>query len=377
LSEIDITNKSKYLGIAAAVAGLATALAAVGAFGENGVSVDPLAPEASAFLDVDAAEYSKQGDVAYREGRYADAAGLYLAYLRSNVYDGRTIYNLACCYGLLGEAELAATNLKRAYDAGFRDVAIAADDPDFDPVRDVEPFASTFAGLIAETEVSGDARTLYLQAPALTPCYVVLPDAYDPEKEYTLVLALHGVGGTAARFATLRNDFADADFIWAVPEAPYPLALQDGIGYSWTAQMSGVEDIRKESYATSSRYVVELVDALRGRYNVGDVYLLGFSQGSYLGYGAALRNPAVFKGLICFGGPFKPAALGAEELTAGRDVRIFIAHGEDDPAVSYEESTTARDDLEAFGYDVTFRSFSGGHEVPAEVLREAEAWMKE
>ena len=40
-------------------------------------------------------------------------------------------------------------------------------------------------------------------------------------------------------------------------------------------------------------------------------------------------------------------------------------------------SPAAYEALETFGYDVTFRSFDGGHEVPPDILREVEAWMGE
>ena len=358
---------------------LGTALATVAYGGDaSEAAVDALAPDAGDFLDVDVVDYMRQAEAAYREGRFEDAARLYLTYLHSDVYDGRAIYNLSCCYGLLGKADLAALYLRRAYDAGFTDVAFAAGDADFDNVREAEPFADAFAELKAEEEIGGDPRTLYMQAPAILPCYVILPEGYDAAEARTLVVALHGVGGTAAEFAKLRKKFAEPEFIFAVPEAPYPLALKRGIGYSWRADVPPeLESVMRESYAASSRYIIELVEGLRGRYNVGDVYLLGFSQGAWLAYGAAIRNPAVFTGLICCSGSFRNAELTAAELDAGAGLRVFISQGEGDGDVAYAEATAAYEALETFGYDVTFRGFDGGHEVPPEVLREVEAWMGE
>lgn len=338
---------------------------------------DPLAPGAGDFLDVDVAEYMEQAEAAYRAGRVEDAARLYLTYLRSDVYDARAIYNLACCYGLLGKADLAALYLRRAYDAGFTDVAFAAGDADFDGVREVEPFASTLAELRADAEIGGDARTLYMQAPALLPCYVILPDGYDPVEPRTMVVALHGVGSTAAEFAKLRKKFADPDFIFAVPEAPYPVPLKRGIGYSWRADVPQLESVARESYAASSLYVLELVGALRGRYNVGDVYVLGFSQGGGLAYGVAIKNPAVFTGLICCGAPFLSAELTAEELDAADGLRVFIAHGKAEAGVPYGEAEAAYELLSAYGYDVTFRGFDGGHGIPGDVAAEIGKWIRE
>jgi len=133
----------------------------------------------------------------------------------------------------------------------------------------------------------------------------------------------------------------------------------------------------RESYAASSRYVIELVDGLQGRYNVGDVYLLGFSQGAWLAYGVAIRNPAVFKGLISCSGPFRGAELTGEELTAGSGLRVFISQGKRDDDVLYEEAEAAYEALSAFGYDVTFRSFEGGHGITKDVAAEIGEWIAE
>jgi phospholipase/carboxylesterase len=358
---------------------LVAALATAAVYAEEGTeaAVDPLAPDAGDFLDVDVGEYLREAEAAYRAGEIEEAARLYLTYLRSDICDGRAIYNLSCCYALLGKAELAARCLERAYDAGFTDMEFAAGDADFDDVRDVEPFASAFAELAAREEIGGDARTLYMQAPTILPCYVLLPKDYDAAEPRTLVVGLHGVGGTAAAFAKLLKKFDEPDFIFAVPEAPYALPLRRGVGYGWRADTPRLESVMRESYMASSRYVLELVDGLRGCYNVGDVYLLGFSQGAWLAYGVAIRNPAVFTGLICCSGPFRPAELTAAELEAGSGLRVFISQGEGDGDVAYAEAEAAREALTTFGYDVTFRGFDGGHEIPAGVAAEIGKWIAE
>jgi phospholipase/carboxylesterase len=372
-------ESARHLRALAAAVTLVTALSAASVYGKDAadVAVDPLSPDAGDFLDVDIVESLRQAEAAYRAGEVEEAARIYLTYLRSDIHDGRAIYNLACCYALLGRAELAAECLRRAHAAGFTDVEFAAKDADFDNVRGVEPFASAFAEFKAAEEIGGDARTLYIQAPVILPCYVFLPEGYDAAEPRTLVVGLHGVAGNAANFAKLRKKFAGPEFIFAVPEAPYALPLRRSVGYGWRADTPALESVMRESYVASSRYVVELVDGLRGRYNVGDVYLLGFSQGAWLAYGAAIRNPAVFKGFICCSGPFRTAELTAAELDAGAGLRVFISQGEGDGDVAYAEAEAAYEALETFGYDVTFRGFDGGHEIPAGIAAEIGKWIAE
>ena len=54
---------------------------------------------------------------AYAEKRYADAARAYVRALRQAPGDSRSLYNLACCYGLLGHQDQAISFLRAAWDA--------------------------------------------------------------------------------------------------------------------------------------------------------------------------------------------------------------------------------------------------------------------
>jgi phospholipase/carboxylesterase len=359
------------------IASAAALLWAAAASGGNGEMLEPLAPGAGDFLDANLNDYVAAAVAAYNDGRYEEAARLYLTYLRSNVGDAVSIYNLACCYGLLGEAELAAGSLRRAFAAGYRDVAFAAQDPDFDKVRDAPAFAAAFEEMKAGADV-GDARTLYVQAPSVLPCYVILPENYDAKEKYTLVIGLHGRGGDGARFTALRRSLGDAPFIFAAPQGPYPIGMVRAAGYGWAAEVPDrLEGVRQQSYEASARYVAELAAALRARYNVGDVYLLGFSQGAFLAYCTAVRNVDTFRGVACFSGYYRPAHLTAEELDAARGLRVFIAHGKAETAIPYAEAEAAYELLSAYGYDVTFRGFDGGHEMPGKILEEVGRWMTE
>lgn len=351
-------------------------LAAAASGGEVG-TLEPLAPGAGDFLDADLNDYVEAGAAAYNEGRYEDAARFYLTYLRSNVGDAVSIYNLACCYGLMGEGELAATYLRRAVAAGYRDVAYAAQDPDFDEVRDTPAFAAVFEEIKSAMNV-GDARTLYVQAPCLLPCYVILPENYDAQKSYPLVIGLHGRGGDGARFTALRRALDGAPLIFAAPRGPYPIGMVRGAGYGWAAEVPDrLEGVRRQSYETSARYVAELAAALRARYSVGDVYLLGFSQGAFLAFWAAVKNAEAFRGVACFGGYYRATHFSAEELDAAGGLRVFIAHGKAEAAIPYGEAEAAYELLSAYGYDVTFRGFEGGHEIPDEIAAEVGKWMTE
>ena len=123
-------------------------------------------------------------------------------------------------------------------------------------------------------------------------------------------------------------------------------------------------------------YVLSLVDLLRETYDIGEVYLLGFSQGCGFAYATGLSAPERFDGLICFAGHLDSALATAENLEAAASLRIFIGHGYDDRSIPCEASEEAFETLDDAGMDVELFLFDAGHSIPVEAVREAERWMR-
>ena len=96
----------------------------------------------------------------------------------------------------------------------------------------VFPFLISFllVGTFAQAQNSPikNSSTLWHQVEAFTSTIVVRPDDYDSTIAHTLVIALHGFGGTSESFLRLSEPFTDAGFIYAAPEAPYPYFRSDG-----------------------------------------------------------------------------------------------------------------------------------------------------
>ncbi|MBN1591913.1 MAG: hypothetical protein JW941_01545 [Candidatus Coatesbacteria bacterium] len=337
-------------------------------------------PKTGAFLDFDLKELEKRAREAYEAGEYEKAARLYLNLLRRNITDGGNIYNLACCYGLLGKPKLAANFLERAYKAGFNDVEWIKFDPDFEKVRDSEEFQSTIACLEgqAKRKSEGAGKPIYISAEAEFRCRVMLPDGFDPNKTYPLLVGLHGYGSDPENFAGLWKRFDNPQFIYAVPQAPYPYLRGNEQGYSWSAPLPDDDPAGERSKLESEEYVAKLVKHLKKEYKVGDTYLLGFSQGCGMTYTTGIKYHELFKGLICFGGWFSKDWLvdkAGIDLKEMNDLRVFIAHGSKDTLVKIEEGEKAKDILKEYGYNVTFYVFDGAHAVPEQALREAQSWM--
>ncbi len=342
----------------------------------------PYAKSVGNFLDLDLKELEKQAREAYDAQKYEKAARLYLRYLRRNITDGGAIYNLACCYGLLGKPDLAAKSLERAYKVGFTDVGWMKNDPDFEKVKENKRFKATIAGLEekAKHKEEGRGDTIHISASAEFRCRLKFPEGYDKSKSYPLLVGLHGYGSDPDSFVGLWERFDNPQFIYAVPQAPYPYLRGNEQGYSWEAPVPWDNLISERSWGESEAYVANLVKHLKNEYKVGDTYLLGFSQGCGLAYSAGLKNHELFAGVIAFGGWLSTEWLVEKsgfDLKEAKTLRIFIAHGSKDNVVKPEESLKAKSILEKHGYNVTFYEFDGAHQVPKEALLKAQKWMAE
>ncbi|MBT7615927.1 MAG: hypothetical protein HN590_01435 [Calditrichaeota bacterium] len=342
----------------------------------NSENVDPMKDSGGDFLDVDLSILEQNAYQEYQAKNYKESAGLYLKALQYNIDDSNSIYNLACCYGLLGEKELAAKYLERAIKAGFEDIEHVKQDPDFENVRDSDSFKSVVdkaAGKIKKkNEALGDIG--YVEAPLLQKYRLHLPDNYDSTKKYPLIVGLHGFGHNADGFIQLWERFGESEIIYAALEAPYLLSGRPNAGFSWITWIPGVEGLAPGCAEMSEQLIANTVSKLQSEFRIDGTYLLGFSQGCGFAFSAGIKHHENISGMICFGG-WLDDEISDEALAAAKNLRVFIGHGTEDTMVKYEAATTARDRLVKSGYEVKFVNFKGGHTIQEDALKQAIEWM--
>jgi phospholipase/carboxylesterase len=347
-------------------------------------SINPYCPNVGNFLDTDLMTLRKKADEAYNSGDFEKSAKYYIALLNYNIKDPNSIYNLACCYGLLGKADLAAKNVERAYKAGFEGLDWIKEDKDFDKVKNDEVFKATIAKLEdeAKKKQAEHGELAYVKSESFMNCYIKLPEGFNPDKSYTLIVGLHGLGSNPENFAQVYKRFENPDFIYAVPQAQYPLVSDMGDqGYSW-GLFTENKDLTEKAKASTEKYIISVIEKMQSKYKIGDVYLLGFSQGAFFTYFTGIEHYDLFKGIICFGGWIEDwfekelADNKMIDIEKAKHLKIFIAHGTKDNIVKFEQGTEARDKLKALGFDVTFYQFDGVHAVPEDAVKEVGKWLK-
>jgi phospholipase/carboxylesterase len=216
------------------------------------------------------------------------------------------------------------------------------------------------------------------EAKALIPTRVVFPPEFDAKRAHTLIVALHGIGGTAEEFQHIAGELAAEGFVVAIPQAAYPMLVQGKLGYDWQLfHRRDFELVKRATELASSDQLPPLVTDLQQRYRIDQVYVLGFSQGALLAMVTGLYNSELFDGVVSFGPPaFDTSWFTGNTLVASSGVRVLLVHGQEDPHARFAVSEHARDALKEAGYDVTFRPFDGGHTVPNDQLDFVAEWMR-
>ncbi len=279
--------------------------------------IDISAEDALGFLQTDAGALYKAARQAHGDQDFETAAKYYIAMLQMDSSNQDALYNLACCYSMQNDAVRASECLLAAADAGFANLWSLDHDPEFDPVKESEEYKAALDSIKAQLEEKelAQGEMVFVKAPTYLQCRVQFPDDYDPRKEYTLVVGLHGYGHHPNGFTKLWKRFAEHDFIFAVPQAPYAFnSGSDEPGFSW-GLWTDTHGLPANSWNTSVDYLAETIDQLQNLYPVNETYVLGFSQGAAMSYFIGMEHPQMLSGIIPFGGWLDVDWLGESVIT--------------------------------------------------------------
>ncbi len=203
----------------------------------------------------------------------------------------------------------------------------------------------------------------------------VLPDGYDPETPYPLVIMLHGFGANMHDLASLAPAINPTGYVYAFPNAPIPFNLGQGhAGFGWMTPRGGstAEEVAK-SEALLSDFFTEVFE--RFKVPAGNTLLSGFSQGGGMTYRCGLGRADTFAGLAALSATLPEAEELDPRLPAVRNQPIFVAHGSHDQMIAESTAHAAKDYLEGAGYKPEFHVYNMGHEISGEVLADLVPWI--
>ncbi len=331
-------------------------------------TIDPMDIHSGDFLDLSPRDALVSADEAYAQQNWLAAASAYLNALEIDPCNSTVIYNLACCYGLMGEEELATLYIRRSFTAGFNNLTLANADTDFDLVRESALFSSVLDSINTSFGERSErlGEKLWFDTEQSFFYRINFPEGFNPPEEVPLVVGLHGLGSSPDNFMKIWELIDDPGFIFVVPQAPYSIGNDS---YSWYRGEHGTEDWG-HSLVLDREYVLALVEHLKLEYPVSDVYLFGFSQGGCLALYTGLSEPELFKAIIPFSGWLEEDLIGPGLLSEPTLMQIELMHSPDDGVLPFDEAERTLSVLSENGWDIELHQASGRHTVDVDTLNE-------
>ena len=182
-----------------------------------------------------------------------------------------------------------------------------------------------------------------------------LPPRYRKDSPITLVLLLHGAGGSGSGVSQRFRSYADDLGIGFV--AP------DSREISWDRADRLTRDVAfiDEALAVAYRRVNTVPDRLR---------IAGFSDGASYALSVGLTNGDLFGRILALSPGFLDSA-----QERGKPA-IYITHGVNDDILPIDRTSRRIVPLlQRAGYSVEYHEFDGKHATPPEVTRPAFEWL--
>jgi phospholipase/carboxylesterase len=196
-----------------------------------------------------------------------------------------------------------------------------------------------------------------------------------PSPRPPLLVLLHGIGADEHDLLPLA---AHLDPRFAVVSLRAPFEAEP-MGYAWYRldwrEVPPRPDLGQaaESRAWLGAMLGELPEAAGA--DPERLFLFGFSQGAAMATAVLLDQCVPVRGAVLHSGRVPPevAAPTAEALEG---VEVLVLHGTDDPVLPPEHGRALRDLLApVMGGRLEHREYRAAHEVTAETLADAAAWL--
>ena len=195
--------------------------------------------------------------------------------------------------------------------------------------------------------------------------------------EASALLVLHHGRGADENDLLPLADVLDPERRLHVVTPRAPLQLPGWPGYHWyVVPRVGYPD--PETFHAAYRALAAFHDEVWAETGLAPEQTVfgGFSMGSVMSYALGLGGdrPAP-AGILAFSG-FVPVVEGWEPAaTERKGLRVFIAHGRNDPIMEVGFARRARELLEAGGLDVEYHESDAAHEIDPAHVPAAIAWL--
>ena len=193
-----------------------------------------------------------------------------------------------------------------------------------------------------------------------------------------LLLLLHGYGSNEEDLFSFATELPEEYFVISA-RAPHDMMYGS---YAWYAINFDADENKFSDIgqAQESRDIIaNFIDELVSNYPIDskNVTLIGFSQGSILGYAVALSYPEKVQRLVAMSGYLNTEiAINGFKNNDFSNLKIFASHGTVDQVIPVEWARKSIPVIESLGIPVVYKEYPVGHGVAPQNFFDFKNWLQ-
>ncbi|QDT47467.1 hypothetical protein Pan258_15020 [Symmachiella dynata] len=198
-----------------------------------------------------------------------------------------------------------------------------------------------------------------------SPAATYVPEYYEANYAYPLLIWLHDEGGTERDLLRIMPEISNRNYFGLSLRGPLE-ARTDQDGYRWSHLIDDVIAVENELH--------EQVGRLRRMYNIHSerVFIGGCGDGATAAIRIALRHPEWFAGVACLGGGMPTMDKPLVNYRQMQGKRILLASEQTaEPSQTRELGTL----LHTAGMTICSRMYESAKPTHHEVVRDIDRWM--
>lgn len=217
----------------------------------------------------------------------------------------------------------------------------------------------------------------YAKASKVQKIRIKLPENYNIEKNYPVLILLHGNGGNAYDMSEVFASYKKFPVIIAIPEGQYPKSSI--AGYSWYFETNS-KQLWERFDILAAESIMETVNELKNSYRCSDFYIMGFSQGASLAYMTGLLFPQKIKGVAAIGGilpeiDIAGSTIKSTHIENAKYLKLLIARGISDPLVEKKIYDQQVEFFKSHKFSLMEYEYQGGHNLSQEIILKIFQWI--
>lgn len=200
-----------------------------------------------------------------------------------------------------------------------------------------------------------------------------------PIENPPLLILLHGYGSNEMDLFSFADELPDELLIISA-RAPMHLGYHSYAWYSINFDKINGKFSNIDEAKEAREMIATFIDEMKEKYKVNQnkVFLLGFSQGTILGYAVALKYSEKINYLIALSGYIN------EDLSPDsmynrlyRKLEFFISHGNVDQVLPVEWARVAPEICYLLGIKNVYKEYNAGHGVHPQNFYDLKNWIIE